>query len=357
MIDSRYWAITRLPPPTTTPSTCNLRFRFGASSRRKPRVPLFLRPPVYAVTISDLQKWRSWARKLAFSVGTKFVELDNGPDAHTLCREVDWLLEDAVEGHDVRLRQTTATDNGGTCLSLRVDLGDLYRLWTERVEQRRPFQYVVGCEHWGNIVLSVEEGVLIPRPETVQVVELVDGLCSADHRFREGLWADLGTGSGAIAIGIGRILKGGGRMVAVDLSDIAVAVASYNVERYGLQDIVDVRHGSWFEPLEDVQGKLDGIVSNPPYIPSEQISGLQAEVGRHEPSCALDGGQNGMDDLLCICRGSATALRPGGFFAFETNGGEQVDLVANFMGRNNFYNVKVFTDFSGIPRFVTGFRS
>ncbi|KAF3776211.1 Release factor glutamine methyltransferase [Nymphaea thermarum] len=99
----------------------------------------------------------------------------------------------------------------------------------------RPFQYVVGWEHWGDIILSVEEEVLIPRPETVQVVELVDQLCSADQRFREGLWADLGTGSGAIAIGVGRILRGRGRVVAVDLSDVAVAVASYNLERYGLQ--------------------------------------------------------------------------------------------------------------------------
>ncbi|XP_031500413.1 uncharacterized protein LOC116264383 [Nymphaea colorata] len=351
----RSWAMIRLAPTTTTAT--NLCVRFGASSPRKPRVPLFLRPLVYTTTIPDLQKWRSWARNLALSVGSKFVELDNGPDSHTLCREVEWLLEDAVEGYDARLRQTTATDSGGTCLRMRAGLGELYCLWKERVEQRRPFQYVVGCEHWGDIVLSVEEGVLIPRPETVQVVELVDQLCSADQRFREGLWADLGTGSGAIAIGIGRILKGRGRVVAVDLSDVAVAVASYNVERHGLQDIVDVRHGSWFDPLEDVQGKLDGLVSNPPYIPSDQISGLQAEVGRHEPLSALDGGQNGMDDLLCICRGSVTALRPGGFVAFETNGGEQADFVANFLGRNNFCNVKVVTDFAGIPRFVTGFRS
>ncbi len=66
-----------------------------------------------------------------------------------------------------------------------------------------------------------------------------------------------------------------------------------------------------------MEGKLAGIVSNPPYIPSDNISGLQAEVGRHEPRLALDGGLSGMDDLLHLCNGAASMLKPGGFFIFE----------------------------------------
>lgn len=82
---------------------------------------------------------------------------------------------------------------------------------------------------------------------------------------------------------------------------------------------MELRHGSWFDPLKDVEGKLAGFVSNPPYIPSDNISGLQAEVGRHEPRVALDGGVNGMDDLLHLCKGAAFMLKPGGFFAFEVS--------------------------------------
>ena len=78
-----------------------------------------------------------------------------------------------------------------------------------------------------------------------------------------------------------------------------------------------MRGGSWFEPLKDAEGTFAGLVSNPPYIPSRDISGLQAEVGRHEPRLALDGGVEGMDDLLHLCDGAASILRPGGFFAFE----------------------------------------
>ena len=78
-----------------------------------------------------------------------------------------------------------------------------------------------------------------------------------------------------------------------------------------------MRKGSWFKPLKDVAGKLAGIVSNPPYIPSDNISGLQAEVGRHEPRLALDGGLNGMDVFLHLCNGAALMLKPAGFFIFE----------------------------------------
>lgn len=78
-----------------------------------------------------------------------------------------------------------------------------------------------------------------------------------------------------------------------------------------------VRQGSWFEPLKEAEGELVGLVSNPPYIPSEHISGLQAEVAKHEPRLALDGGKDGMGDLLHLCTGAAFMLRPGGYFAFE----------------------------------------
>lgn len=80
-----------------------------------------------------------------------------------------------------------------------------------------------------------------------------------------------------------------------------------------------MREGSWFEPLKDVEGSLSGLVNNPPYIPSENIPGLQAEVGKHEPKLALDGGVDGMDDLLHLCNGAASMLKPGGFLVFEVH--------------------------------------
>jgi release factor glutamine methyltransferase len=133
----------------------------------------------------------------------------------------------------------------------------------------------------------------------------------------------------------------------------------FNVQRYGLQHVTEVRQGSWFEPLKDVEGQLVGIVSNPPYIPSDNISGLQAEVGRHEPRLALDGGASGIDYLLHLCNGAAAMLKPGGFFAFETNGEKQCKFLVDYMQNDiagSFCNLNIVSDFAGIQRFVTGFR-
>ncbi|GAU17588.1 hypothetical protein TSUD_341320 [Trifolium subterraneum] len=200
---------------------------------------------------------------------------------------------------------------------MRADIDELYCLWKQRIEDRKPFQYIVGCEHWKDLVLSVQEGVLIPRPETELIVDLVYDVVSKNEDLKRGVWADLGTGSGALAIGVGRILGNGGKVIGSDLSPVAVAVAAYNVQRYCLQDKIEIREGSWFEPLKDMEGKLAGLVSNPPYIPSNDISGLQAEVGKHEPRVALDGGIDGMDALLHLCDGADLLLKSGGFFAFE----------------------------------------
>ncbi|XP_068323313.1 uncharacterized protein [Pyrus communis] len=318
----------------------------------KPQARFSIQIGFHSATTSDLQKWHDWANTLASSVGSTFVDLDNGPDSTLLRRELKWLMEDAIE-------ETKNVDNNDGSVRLRVEIEELYMLWKQRVEERRPFQYVVGCEHWRDLVLCVEEGVLIPRPETELIVDLVGDVVLGNEGLREGLWADLGTGSGAIAIGIARVLGSGGRVIATDLSPTAIGVAAFNVQRYGLQDMVELRQGSWFGPLKDVEGKLSGFVSNPPYIPSDNIAGLQAEVGRHEPRVALDGGVNGMDDLLHLCKGAAFMLKPGGFFAFETNGEEQCKYLVEYMENDaggSFCNLNIVADFAGINRFVTGFR-
>ncbi|XP_061358422.1 uncharacterized protein LOC133302630 isoform X2 [Gastrolobium bilobum] len=295
---------------------CSLVLSSSPPTSLKPQVPLFLRSPIYSTKSCDLKKWHEWAKSVASSIGSSFVQSDNGPDSSILCRELTWLIEDAVEDDHSVFSQLSVESNDER-VRMRVDIDELYCLWKQRIQERRPFQYIVGCEHWRDLVLSVQEGVLIPRPETELVVDLVSDVVSKNEDLKSGVWADLGTGSGALAIGIGRILGSEGRVIATDLSPVAVSVAAYNVQRYCLQDKVELREGSWFEPLKDMEGKLAGLVSNPPYIPSKEISGLQAEVGRHEPRVALDGGIDGMDALLRLCDGAALILKPGGFFAFE----------------------------------------
>ncbi|KAL6975104.1 peptide chain release factor N(5)-glutamine methyltransferase [Sarracenia purpurea var. burkii] len=340
--------LSKSPPPTSP----------------KLQTPLFLRPPTFSATLSNLWQWKNWAKTLSSSVGSKFMDADNGPDTTLLHRELNWLIEDALENPKSFLtylgtNNMVGFDNAEITVALRADLQELYALWKQRIEERRPFQYIVGCEHWRDLVLSVQEGVLIPRPETELIVDIVGGLIKGNEELREGLWADLGTGSGALAIGIARILGTRGRIIATDLSPVAVEVASYNVRRYNLQDKIGIKLGSWFEPLKDVEGQFVGLVSNPPYIPSNRISGLQAEVGKHEPRLALDGGANGMDDLIHLCHGVALMLKPGGFFAFETNGEEQCMFLVDYMqneSKGSFCDIDIVSDFAGTQRFVTGFK-
>ncbi|KAK8550746.1 hypothetical protein V6N12_039437 [Hibiscus sabdariffa] len=327
----------------------------------KPKVPLYLRPPSFYASLSELAKWHKWAKNLASSVGSTFVNLDNGPDSTLLRRELNWLLQDLIElQHHSKILprlESGNNENLDVSVALRAPLEEMYCVWRQRIEERRPFQYVVGCEHWRDLVLSVQEGVLIPRPETEMIIDLVEDVALNNApELAQGVWADLGTGSGAIAIATARALRSHadddarGKVIATDLSPVAVAVATSNVQRYGLEDVVEVRKGSWFEPLKDVQGELAGVLSNPPYIPSGDISGLQAEVGQHEPIIALDGGTSGTNDLLHLIDGVASMLKPGGFFAFETNGEKQCRFLVDYIQNEKagrFCDINIVSDFAG----------
>ncbi|CAN8251689.1 unnamed protein product [Cochlearia groenlandica] len=323
-----------------------------------PKTPLFLRQPSYTTPLSEVLKWHDWARDLASSVEVSPTKSEDSLDSVALQRELKWLIEDSiVDEHSLIHRREVSNEEEN--VKLRASLDELYDLWRQRIENRRPFQYVVGCEHWRDLILCVEEGVLIPRPETELIVDMVEEAVTRDELFKKGVWADLGTGSGAIAIGVAKVLGSHGRVVATDLSPVAIVVAGNNVRRYGLQGIIEVREGSWFEPLKELEGQLVGLVSNPPYIPSDDIPGLQAEVGRHEPKLALDGGVDGTDSLVHLCQGASRMLKRGGFFAFETNGEKQSKMIVDYMSndlRNSFTDLRIASDFAGINRFVTGFR-
>jgi release factor glutamine methyltransferase len=172
--------------------------------------PLFLRPATHPAPAPALAEFRRRASALV------------PPSAPHLHRHLRWLFADACAADPAP---------GPGAALLRTPLDDLEALWLGHVRGRRPFQYVVGNEHWRDLVVAVREGVLIPRPETEAVVDMVrrvDG-------FAAGWWADLGTGSGAIALAVARELGPAGRVFATDVSDVAIEVARLNVERYGVQ--------------------------------------------------------------------------------------------------------------------------
>ncbi|MEO1131256.1 MAG: HemK/PrmC family methyltransferase, partial [Cyanobacteria bacterium J06639_1] len=165
-------------------------------------------------------------------------------------------------------------------------------------------------------------------------------------------WADLGTGSGAIAIAIAR-LRPDLYVEAIDLSADALQIAARNVERYGSGDRVRLHQGSWFAPLATKQGQLQGMVSNPPYIPSTDIAELQPEVARHEPHLALDGGTSGTEAIALLMKSAPDYIISGGFWAVELMQGQASEVATALERDDRYRNIAIHVDLNGIDRFVS----
>ncbi|MGC9504376.1 peptide chain release factor N(5)-glutamine methyltransferase [Baaleninema sp.] len=281
----------------------------------------------------QLWGWRSQARDRALDVG-----IDP--------QEVDWLLQ-RLGGID-RLTLRLAGRQLPETFTLDCSLDDLDRLWTRRWRDRVPLQYLVGTVPWRHFNLLVSPAVLIPRPETEAIIDIAR---EAAEVKSGGIWVDLGTGSGAIALGLAEAFLDAS-IVAVDASEEALAVARANAERCGLVDRLRWCHGSWFEPLQSLKGKVRGLVSNPPYIPSDEVLELQPEVTRHEPHLALDGGTDGLDALRHLADTAPDYLADGGIWLVEHMAG-QSEAVRDLLQRRGCYrNVRAIADFAGIDRFV-----
>lgn len=174
-----------------------------------------------------------------------------------------------------------------------------------------PLAYILGHREFYGLNLVVDENVLVPRQETESMVEEVIGF--ARPRFLEQVTiADIGTGSGAIAIALASNLPGA-RLLAIDTSKEALDVAQVNVSNHGFSDRIDLVHGDLLEPLEFA---VDIIVSNPPYLPTSDIAGLTLEV-QSEPALALDGGEDGLDVTRRLFQSAPAYLNPDGAMFVE----------------------------------------
>jgi release factor glutamine methyltransferase len=204
--------------------------------------------------------------------------------------------------------------------------------------------------------LQVSPAVLIPRPETEILIDLV--VAASEQIVRSSYpqqWADLGTGSGAIAIGLARALPNA-IIHAVDTSPAALAVARQNVQAQRLSARIHLYQGSWLTPLVALKGQLTGIVSNPPYIPTEIIADLQPEVVGHEPHLALDGGTDGLGCLREIIATAPDYLTPSGILLLEMMQG-QSEAVKQLLETNGAYtHIQIHPDLSGIQRFASAQR-
>lgn len=220
-----------------------------------------------------------------------------------------------------------------------------YRFLVEERRKRVPLQYLMGSQEFWSMDFTVSPAVLIPRPETEFLLELVMATCSTTGIERA---LDLCTGSGAIAVVLAK--EFGCPVVAADISEAALRVAAANFSRHGLCERVLPVCSDLFSALAP-GWKFDVIVSNPPYIAEEEIDALQPEVFRFEPRLALSGGPGGMQVIERIASEAPTFLQPGGWLFLEIGADQEQAVTTLFRSLDHHYGeFRIVHDWAGRPR-------
>ncbi len=267
--------------------------------------------------------------------------------------EIHWLLQELAGLDRLALRLESFKDLPK--IELKLSLSELAQLWQRRLQERVPVQYLTGVAHWRNFSLKVTPAVLIPRPETELLIDLAVEAVNSYGVNPKSHWVDLGTGSGAIAIGLACALPNAS-VYAVDCSSEALAVARLNAENLGFGSRINFYQGLWWEPLAFLKGQVSGMVSNPPYIPSSTVLTLQPEVVRHEPHLALDGGFDGLECIRHLVETAPDYLESGGVWLVEMMAG-QAEAVADMLQSHGSYGkVQIFSDLAGVDRFALAYR-
>ncbi|MBD1914883.1 MULTISPECIES: peptide chain release factor N(5)-glutamine methyltransferase [Cyanophyceae] len=291
--------------------------------------------------ISGAELW-AWRNKALADAQVAKVDAD----------EVDWLLMAVADVERLALRLGTVQQRA--TIPLCYSLAELERRWQQRLTDRTPVQYLVGETPWRDLMLTVSPAVLIPRPETELIIDLAEAAIARSpigDQLAQGIWVDMGTGSGAIALGLAQTFPLA-QILAVDFSVEALAIAQKNAARAGLSNRVTFYQGSWFEPLDAYRGQLSAVVSNPPYIPSALLPTLQPEVIHHEPVDALDGGDDGLDDLRLLAAQASDYLVPGGLWLVEMMAGQGEAVKALLEAQGCYRDIQICLDLAGRDRFV-----
>ena len=230
---------------------------------------------------------------------------------------------------------------------------DALRALVMRRAQREPLQHIIGSTSFCGLEMSVNKTVLVPRPETELLAEMGWQFLST-LASQPTTCLDFGTGSGCIAIALA-VKCPTVRITAIDVSDDSLAVAKQNAAANKVSDLIEFRCGNGFSTLNS-NDQFDLIVSNPPYIASEEIATLQPEVRDFDPRGALDGGADGLDFYRRLASESAAFLKPGGKLMIEFGDG-QAEAISAIFSSKQWHIEGVFEDYSKRPRILVVKRS
>lgn len=221
-----------------------------------------------------------------------------------------------------------------------------YRAMVSRRARREPLQHILGTQEFCGLDFEVTANVLVPRYDTEVLITQAVSL-KPDARSV----LDIGTGSGCIAVAIAARLSQA-TVTATDISESALEVARRNVKKHAVE--IEILLGSLFEPVG--QRRFDLIVSNPPYIPTADITGLESEVRDFDPLGALDGGADGLDIYRKLVPGALSHLNSKGWLLVEVGSGQSVDVINLFIETGGYCEPITAVDPGGVERVVAAQR-
>ena len=260
-------------------------------------------------------------------------------------------IPDADIEAQVLLRNWLGIDRATFHASRDRELSDKDATAFERTVERRiegePLSYITGHREFYGLDFVITPDVLVPRQETEFLVEAVLE-CARDRGESALTIADIGTGSGAIAVALASHLPNA-TVYATDVSRAALRVADKNVRRHGLEGRVHLRHGDLFDALD---GPVDVVASNPPYLSDDEVVDLPPDV-KWEPRLALAAGSDGMDVLRGLIVGTCDYVKPAGLLAFEIDP-RRLEAIVRLVGRTlEGGEAAVIKDHAGLDRVVT----
>jgi release factor glutamine methyltransferase len=264
-------------------------------------------------------------------------------------------IETARLDAEVILGHTLAMTREQLLLSSQLSLSGRqirrYRELLNRRLRREPVAYITGRQEFWSLDFDVTPGVLIPRPETERLVEII---LQRARELPDGeplKILDIGTGSGAIAVSLAKELPAS-MIWATDVSGAALKIAGGNARRNGVADRIHFLRGDLFARVSEVPGRFDLIAANPPYIRTAEIDTLEPEVSLWEPRAALDGGVDGLQFYRRIAREAHDYLEPDGAVAVEIGAGRAKDVWRLFDEVDGYAGVKIFQDYAGRDRVI-----
>ena len=216
-----------------------------------------------------------------------------------------------------------------------------YDQWLRRRAAHEPIQYILGEQEFFGLTFHVTPDVLIPRPETEHLVEALLERVPHDELLQI---ADVGTGSGAIAVALAHSLSQG-RITALDISDAALAIALENAKIHHVNDRIRFLNSDLLSAVAGEQ--FDAVVSNPPYVAESDRASLERQVRDYEPASALFAGPSGLDIYNRLIPQARELLKPGGWLLMEIGQGQQDALTQLLSG---WSRVGFIDDLQGIPR-------